>query len=214
MEGGGLGKAATLPYVWSPGWNSNQAISQFQQEVAGPLLHSPPQLRLTLAPSAEQGSQQEDNAGQADNTGLPFVPIYQIFGSDHLAIRTPQFKLMFPNNYLQISPSDADKLGLTDCSLVKVRNDLGQHWLMALDIDERLPGSYVAGFVAENGCRPKAMSVVSIERANDAESQEFDLQNHRLRQQALTERDAMLAQLQQHDQFIPIRMVAGGLNDG
>ena len=38
--------SAHLPYVWSPGWNSNQSVFKFQQEVGGAMLGGDAGVRL------------------------------------------------------------------------------------------------------------------------------------------------------------------------
>ena len=48
MEGANTGDVgALIPYVWAPGWNSNQAITRFQLEVGGRLRGGDPGVRLT-----------------------------------------------------------------------------------------------------------------------------------------------------------------------
>ena len=50
MEGLNSGEeSALLPWVWAPGWNSNQSVHRFQAEVGGPLRGGPAGVRL-LAP--------------------------------------------------------------------------------------------------------------------------------------------------------------------
>ena len=47
MEGFNSGESsALLPFVWAPGWNSNQALHKFQAESGGPLRGGPAGVRL------------------------------------------------------------------------------------------------------------------------------------------------------------------------
>ena len=38
--------AALIPFFWSPGWNSIQAVNKYQSEIAGPLRGGPAGVRL------------------------------------------------------------------------------------------------------------------------------------------------------------------------
>ena len=54
MEGAnGTQPGALIPYVWSPGWNSNQSVFKFQQEVGGPLQGGDGGVRLIQPNGAE-----------------------------------------------------------------------------------------------------------------------------------------------------------------
>ena len=54
MEGENTGgqPGSVVPYVWTPGWNSNQSVFKFQQEVGGPLRGGDPGVRLFDADDA------------------------------------------------------------------------------------------------------------------------------------------------------------------
>ena len=92
MEGLNGGEvAALIPYVWSPGWNSNQSVFKFQQEVAGPLQGGDVGVRL-IEPEAGPvealaTKYREPPAIQAN--GLQWVPLHQVFGSDELSAHSP-----------------------------------------------------------------------------------------------------------------------------
>jgi NADH-quinone oxidoreductase subunit G len=83
--------AALIPFFWSPGWNSIQAVNTYQKEVGGPLRGGDAGIRI-LEP-APAGGQIYFSAIPAafeprDGEWL-LVPIHQIFGSDELSLLAP-----------------------------------------------------------------------------------------------------------------------------
>ena len=47
--------SSLMPFVWSPGWNSNQSLQKFQAEVDGPLKGGPSGVRLISSTSRGRG---------------------------------------------------------------------------------------------------------------------------------------------------------------
>jgi len=83
--------AALIPFFWSPGWNSIQAVNSYQREIGGPLRGGDAGIRI-LEPAPA--------SGQAYFSAIPaafqpregewlLVPIHQIFGSDELSLSAP-----------------------------------------------------------------------------------------------------------------------------
>src|SRR5579859_6329217 len=110
MEGyRGEAPSSMIPFFWSPGWNSIQAVNKYQEEVGGHLKGGDPGLRLI-----------EANPNKEVNyfTTVPevFHPIevhlwmvwtHHIFGSEELSSRSPSVRQRFPKPYLRIGPKDA-----------------------------------------------------------------------------------------------------------
>ena len=83
--------AALIPFFWSPGWNSIQAVNTYQKEVGGPLRGGDAGVRI-LEPAPANG--------QTYFSAIPaafepregewlLVPIHHIFGSDELSLAAP-----------------------------------------------------------------------------------------------------------------------------
>ncbi|MBR9999439.1 MAG: NADH-quinone oxidoreductase subunit NuoG, partial [Cyclobacteriaceae bacterium] len=72
MEGyHGKPPSSIIPYFWSPGWNSPQAVNKFQIEVGGPLQGGDPGIRL-FEPRKEAGSDYfPGNQNDREITGAP-----------------------------------------------------------------------------------------------------------------------------------------------
>jgi NADH-quinone oxidoreductase subunit G len=102
---------ALLPYVWSPGWNSNQSLHKFQAEVGGPIRGGSAGVRLLRGDTAARCG----SAPNAGNHGLPgwtLVPRPRIFGSDELSAAQPRVVDMLRPASLELTPATAQELAL------------------------------------------------------------------------------------------------------
>ena len=117
MEGSNGGEvAALIPYVWSPGWNSNQSVFKFQQEVAGPLQGGDVGVRL-IAPEAgsvETLAAKYREPPAAPSDGLQWLPLHHVFGSDELSAHSPPIAERSAGAEVLLHPDDAAALGLAD----------------------------------------------------------------------------------------------------
>ena len=117
MEGQNGGEvAALIPYVWSPGWNSNQSVFKFQREVAGPLQGGDVGVRLIEpeASATEALADQYREPPAIDSAGLQWVPLHHVFGSDELSAHSPPIAERSAGAEVLLHPDDADALGLAD----------------------------------------------------------------------------------------------------
>jgi len=132
MEGfSGSTPPALLPRVWAPGWNSNEAINQFQIEVGGPMHGGDPGLRIfgrnagnamaldddgwhtALRGAAHPSSAAEDAIASApDNGRFLLCAAAEIFASEATSQRAPALAELAPENYLRLHPVRAAALGL------------------------------------------------------------------------------------------------------
>lgn len=117
MEGyyGGRLPGALLPYLWTPGWNSVQALNKFQDEVGGRLRQGAGGQRL-IKPQATTST------AYFDDIPSPFVPregawwvipSYHIFGSEELSRMAPAIAARAPAPYFALNVEDATGLGIT-----------------------------------------------------------------------------------------------------
>jgi NADH-quinone oxidoreductase subunit G len=124
MEGyAGIPPAALVARYWRPGWNSNQALNKFQQEVGGP------------PRGGEAGRRLFDAAGERTKPYFaavpgPFVrragelwvvPAWHAFGSEELSVLSPGVAELSPEPYLGLNPADAAALGAKAGDLVELR---------------------------------------------------------------------------------------------
>ncbi len=122
MEGvNGIEPGALLSYVWSPGWNSNQSLHKFQEEVGGPLAGGTPGVRL-IEPdgSAAQQEMSVPGAFKADVETWLAVPVYRIFGSEELSVHAAGIAELVGDPTVCLHPDDAARLGITNGAQVSV----------------------------------------------------------------------------------------------
>ena len=116
MEGLNAGQPSGLiPYVWSPGWNSNQSVFKFQQEVAGPLAGGAVGVHLLdTVPTPDLSSRfRNPPEPAAAGDGLRLLPLYRVFGSDELTGYSPPIAERGAGPEALLHPEDAAALALT-----------------------------------------------------------------------------------------------------
>jgi len=106
--------SALIPFFWSPGWNSIQSVTKFQDEVNGPLRGGDAGVRLfepakvmdrsyfNSVPAAFKGREDERLV----------VALYHIFGSEELSRFAPAAAELVPGPYVAVNPEDSGQLGL------------------------------------------------------------------------------------------------------
>lgn len=139
MEGQNPGdqNGATIPYVWSPGWNSNQSVFKFQQEVAGKLAGGDPGLRLIDSNGAKLEYFDMDTPTiSRENDDFELVPIHLIFGSDEMSNQSWPIRTRIPAPFVLLSQADAEAMNIEQGNGVRVE---GRSESFAFRVDARLP---------------------------------------------------------------------------
>jgi len=116
MEGASVTKpgdipASMRPHIWSPGWNSNQAIVKFQnanEAVQG--------VRMITPTEASAGLRERHASipakAQDQGDGFRLVPGYHLFGSEELSACSDSISQLVPAAHVSINSEDAGKLGV------------------------------------------------------------------------------------------------------
>ena len=111
MEGQNVGDqpGALVPYVWTPGWNSNQSVFKFQQEVGGAVAGGDPGRRL-LDPAPGQGGGCEVADVPAAEAPYAAAPVHCVFGSDELSAASAPVLERAPAPFALLNSADAGRL--------------------------------------------------------------------------------------------------------
>ena len=140
-----------LGQVWAPGWNSNEAINQFQIEVGGPLHGGDPGLRVFDSNSGGANENQFINdaissppvpASGEKNDAVLVCAAVEIFGSESMSRRSPALAELAPDIYLRLHSKDAGRLSLVDGCAYRLRliGEIFETSLnVVIDIDNALP---------------------------------------------------------------------------
>jgi NADH-quinone oxidoreductase subunit G len=156
MEGLLDPKARLAAYVWSPGWNSNQSITRFQQEVSGPLQGGSPGVVLDVVAPALPALPPAAAAAPAGGA-LRLLPLYAVFGSDELSMASPPVAERAPRPFALLHPDDAAALGVGAGHGVRSRDG---SFRAAVRVDARMhrgAAGYVAGL--QGGMAPAAATL-------------------------------------------------------
>jgi NADH-quinone oxidoreductase subunit G len=135
--------ASVLPFFWSPGWNSIQALNRFQEEVGGPLRGGEAGVRLleasaTLSYFDEAPPPFEPRTGQ-----WLVVPSYSVFGSEELSALSPGVAARTAAPCIALNPDDAGTLRLTGEARVVVVLPEGR-WTVAMRVSSAIPHGVAA----------------------------------------------------------------------
>jgi NADH-quinone oxidoreductase subunit G len=131
--------SALIPQFWAPGWNSNQALNKFQEEVGGALREEMPGCRLVepSANSAEYFTPPPPVPEQRPGERL-FLPIEHIFGSEELSAQSPPIQERTPPCTVSIHPNDLASLAVQPGETVVVELD-GRRFQLPVEADRGMP---------------------------------------------------------------------------
>ena len=164
---------ALLPWVWAPGWNSNQSVHKFQTEAGGPLKGGTAGARLLHPGGSRNRTNTRPVAGDAaaENSGVSgaqpglwqLVPRPRIFGSDELSAMSPALAELVSPGFIELCPADAAGLGIDTGDGVEVGDQLATLELRVNDSMAAGCAGYGAGLAGTGNLR--ALARVSLRRA-------------------------------------------------
>lgn len=123
MEGASVPPpAAVLPFFWTPGWNSIQAVNKYQQEIAGPLRTGDAGVRL-FEPTGATPTYRDTVPQPFERRAGEWLFLWRdhIFGSEELSAEAPAIAELAPKPYVALAVADAQALGLAEGATVRLR---------------------------------------------------------------------------------------------
>lgn len=133
--------APLIPFAWAPGWNSPQAWNKYQDEVGGHLRTGDPGVRLIEGANTLSYFVTVPAASMASGS-LRAVPLYHLYGSDELSMRSEKIQDRAPAAYVAVSVADATRLQLAEGAKATVRVK-GQLLELAVRVSASLPTGLV-----------------------------------------------------------------------
>ena len=128
MEGQNTGgqPGALVPYVWTPGWNSNQSVFKFQQEVGGALAGGDPGVRLIADVPVSREPQSftlrgRDPVAAGEGAEFDAARLSDVFGGDELSASSAPVLERTPAPYAVLNPADARRLGVVEGGGVRIQ---------------------------------------------------------------------------------------------
>ena len=108
-------------YTWAPGWNSNQSISKFQDEIGGHLRSGDPGKLLFSVDTPLEPFSPASTSGKATD----LVPAHHIFTSDEMSSRSSAIRDAAPTPYAMLNAETASKLDVSQGDGLKCQS--GNH---------------------------------------------------------------------------------------
>ena len=115
--------SSLVPFYWTPGWNSVQALYiKYTEEPDSSLRGGDPGIRLfeSDGSSGNFSFKQEVQDSDIKKGEFVIVPFYQIFGSEELSSSSPPVIQKIKEPFILINQKDADNLHLADGDQVQV----------------------------------------------------------------------------------------------
>ena len=157
---------ALLPWVWAPGWNSNQSLHKFQTEPGGPLQGGTAGVRLLQPGNPSLGGLTVQTAATPTEPGhWLLVPRQHIFGSDELSALSPALAELVEPGYIALRSADAAALGVSAGDGVVAGDALAT---LAVRVDDSLAegcAAYPAGLAGTENLHP--LDRVELRRAEN-----------------------------------------------
>ncbi|MDO6426587.1 NADH-quinone oxidoreductase subunit NuoG [Thalassotalea sp. 1_MG-2023] len=218
MEGGAIDTGDNMPYVWAPGWNSNQAITFYQQRPNGPLMNrqSAKFLSFNEQPFHQYQSVDEGKPANTEHNDVSLAMSVPWFRRFWLTRSQAEFSMMVQANVLYVSKSYANKQQLAvkqwvKVSLSKKNQSTRQEVFAQLMIDDDLPVNHL--YLQADELHENHWQLVSVTLADEQALEQWHKQVENRLKSAELEQKNTLTRLKEKDQTIPIRLVSGGLED-
>jgi len=137
--------SSLVPFYWTPGWNSVQAIYNYLDEPNGSMKGGDPGLRLIEAAEERNNSYFEINRQtyEYQKGELIIVPVYRIFGSEELSSVACTLSQRIQEPLLSLNQQDADISGVKDGDMIQLEIMKNKLKIKAR-IENSLPGG-IAG---------------------------------------------------------------------
>jgi len=220
MEGNKPNTNNAMPFTWAPGWNSNESINHYQVDIEGPLINdigdddylSFVHSLKALTPDGEAIGK---NKTELEKSSLVYFPQGSLFKGEWQSASTAEFKLLTHDAEkhltIYLSNTSAELQGWDNGQWLKIITE-NETYIGRLRCDEHLPDHLAYGDVNELTNKNTGVSISLVEAKHSDVLQQQEIRQS-LYQQAKDSQDKVLQQLKAFDQHIPIRFVAGGLDD-
>ena len=119
--------SSLVPFYWTPGWNSVQAMYDYLDRPAGSMKGGDPGIRLFEPGTAGENRYYKPGIrnAEAKKDELSIFPLYQTFGSEELSSMSPSVFQRIQEPFLLINEKDAVNLRVNDGDhvILEILND-------------------------------------------------------------------------------------------
>lgn len=166
----GASQLPDLPpaYLWHPGWNSNEALNRFQEEINGPIRGSHPGILLfeQSLSEANAGTMQseirlQDTCPSIPEGSIQLLPDHQIFHDEELSSYVEAIQQRTPQAVIKMCTEQAEQFNCLGAVKLSIQTRRGSY-VLPLMIDDSVAAGVAlvpAGLVQQFG------TVAQLERA-------------------------------------------------
>ena len=114
--------SSLVPFYWSPGWNSVQAVNKYLDEPNGNMKGGDAGIRLIEPAENPKSSYFKVQAQpiELQKGEWLIVPVYQIFGSEELSSAASTLAQRIPEPFVYLNPTDATDLKVENDELIQL----------------------------------------------------------------------------------------------
>ncbi|TWX56279.1 NADH-quinone oxidoreductase subunit NuoG [Colwellia hornerae] len=223
MEGNKPNAVKNMPFTWAPGWNSNQSINHHQVEIQGQLSHYSDDVYVSFNFTRES----DKNVAVNDDTlaavitdltakkTLTYFPQGCLFQGEWQSALTAEFQLLAhsleKNPTLYLSTEFVESQGWEPGQWLNVSAD-NKSCFAQLKCNNELPQYLVYGNINDFVDHKSGLSI-KLTEVSEADVIQYQKNRQTHYQHLKVIQQNTLKQLKISDQHIPIRFVAGGLDD-
>jgi NADH-quinone oxidoreductase subunit G len=159
---------ALLPVIWAPGWNSNQAVNKFQEEISGHLRDGDSGIRLIEVSGTLPWFSDIPPAFKHGQGFWQIISFPHIFGSEELSQQSPSIRERQNPVCVLLNPLDAETLEVVAGDLIEIDNVTGN---LTLPIPVQIELTLPRGWVGVTAGLPEFQSLktwdqVTLKKAN------------------------------------------------
>jgi NADH-quinone oxidoreductase subunit G len=114
--------SSLVPFYWTPGWNSVQAMYNYLDEPDGSMKGGDPGIRLIEQHGAVVSDyfKQEKRGPEEMKDKWLIAPVYQIFGSEELSSVSPSVRQRIKQPFILMNQNDAHSVSANDGDLIQL----------------------------------------------------------------------------------------------
>jgi NADH-quinone oxidoreductase subunit G len=114
--------SSLVPFYWTPGWNSVQAMYSYLDEPNGSMKGGDPGIRLIeqLEKRSNSFFEISSQTHELQKDELLIIPVYQIFGGEELSSLSPAIAQRIQRPFLFLNQEDAERLSIKDDEQVQL----------------------------------------------------------------------------------------------
>jgi len=138
-------RPSLVPFYWSPGWNSVQAVNKYLDEPNGKMKGGDSGIKLIEPVTNTQAIyfKPENHAIVLQKGEWLIIPVFQIFGSDELSSSAATLAKRIPEPFVYMNPDDSIAFDVKTGDFIQLEI-ASNHFKIKVKVEESI-GKNIAG---------------------------------------------------------------------